>query len=146
MDQKRERILFVCTANVDRSPTAEDLYAGDPRYQVLSAGTSPYATVPVTRQMLQWADRVFVMNERSDHHKSQLEALLQAGTADARKGPKQPRQIFHRDEPAKKQDASNVRRDPQPGTAFGTIEGLEAPTVHTVVEDPDLGFRSSVGQ
>src|SRR6185369_8483788 len=33
----RQRILFVCTANVDRSRTAEDLYRADPRYEVLSA-------------------------------------------------------------------------------------------------------------
>ena len=49
----RERILFVCTANVDRSPTAEFLYLGDPRYEVHSAGTAPFATNPVTREMLQ---------------------------------------------------------------------------------------------
>lgn len=68
----RERILFVCTANVDRSPTAEDLYKGDPRYEVLSAGTAPYATVPLTRELLLWADRVFVMSERDDRHRSQI--------------------------------------------------------------------------
>ena len=62
----RERILFVCTANVDRSRTAEDLYADDPRYEVRSAGTAPFATLPLTRDLLLWADRVFVMNERED--------------------------------------------------------------------------------
>jgi protein-tyrosine-phosphatase len=39
----RQRILFVCTANVDRSRTAEDLYRADPRYEVLSAGTAAFA-------------------------------------------------------------------------------------------------------
>ena len=34
MKPRRERVLFVCTANIDRSRTAEDLYAGDPRYEV----------------------------------------------------------------------------------------------------------------
>ena len=68
MGAKRERILFVCTANVDRSPTAEDLYAADPRYEVRSAGLAPFATVPVTRELLLWADRVFVMNEDEDQH------------------------------------------------------------------------------
>ncbi len=70
----RERILFVCTANVDRSRTAEDLYRPDPRYQVRSAGVAPYATVPLTRELLLWADRVFVMNEREDHHLTLLHA------------------------------------------------------------------------
>jgi predicted protein tyrosine phosphatase len=72
MAAKRERILFVCTANIDRSPTAENLYAGDPRYQVLSAGTAPFAIVPVTQQILQWADRIFVMCDREDHHKTDI--------------------------------------------------------------------------
>ena len=58
----------MCTANVDRSRTAEDLYAGDPRYEVRSAGTAPFATVPLSRELLLWADRVFVMNEREDAH------------------------------------------------------------------------------
>ena len=60
--------MFVCTANVDRSRTAEDLYGEDPRYEVRSAGTAPFATVPLTRDLLLWADRVFVMSEREDAH------------------------------------------------------------------------------
>ena len=66
----RERILFVCTANVDRSRTAEDLYRRDPRYEVRSAGVAPFATVVLTRDLLLWADRVFVMNEREDQHRT----------------------------------------------------------------------------
>jgi predicted protein tyrosine phosphatase len=55
---------------VDRSRTAEDLYVGDPRYEVRSAGIAPYATVPLTRELLRWADRVFVMSERDDRHET----------------------------------------------------------------------------
>ena len=66
----RERILFVCTANVDRSRTAEDMYRNDARYEVRSAGVAPFATVVVTRDLLLWADRVFVMNEREDQHRT----------------------------------------------------------------------------
>jgi protein-tyrosine phosphatase len=65
-----ERILFVCTANVDRSPTAEDLYRRDARYEVRSAGLAPFATIPLNRDLLLWADRVFVMNEREDQHRT----------------------------------------------------------------------------
>jgi protein-tyrosine phosphatase len=65
-----ERILFVCTANVDRSPTAEELYGQDDRYEVRSAGVAPFATVPLTRDLLLWADRVFVMNEQEDQHRT----------------------------------------------------------------------------
>jgi protein-tyrosine phosphatase len=68
----RERILFVCTANVDRSRTAQDLYADDERYEVRSAGTAPFATTPVTRELVLWADRIFVMCEREDLHETLL--------------------------------------------------------------------------
>jgi predicted protein tyrosine phosphatase len=67
-----QRILFICTANIDRSRTAEDLYKHDPRYEVRSAGTAPFATTPVSRDLLHWADRVFVMCEREDRHATQL--------------------------------------------------------------------------
>lgn len=66
----RERILFVCTANRDRSRTAEDLYRTDARYEVRSAGVASFAIVPLTRDLLLWADRVFVMNERLDQHRT----------------------------------------------------------------------------
>jgi predicted protein tyrosine phosphatase len=68
----RQRILFICTANVDRSRTAEDLYATDPRYEVRSAGVAPFATVAVTSDLLLWADRIFVMNEGEDQHRTIL--------------------------------------------------------------------------
>jgi len=66
----RERILFVCTANVDRSRTAEDLYREDERYEIRSAGVAPFASTPLTRDLLLWADRVFVMNESEDQHRT----------------------------------------------------------------------------
>jgi predicted protein tyrosine phosphatase len=66
----REHILFVCTANRDRSPTAEELYRDDPRYEVRSAGTAPFATTPIDAELLRWADRVFVMCEREDQHQT----------------------------------------------------------------------------
>jgi predicted protein tyrosine phosphatase len=68
----REHILFVCTANIDRSRTAEDLYDGDPRYEVRSAGTAPFAKNPLTRELMDWAQRVFVMCEREDQHHTQI--------------------------------------------------------------------------
>ena len=68
----REHILFVCTANIDRSRTAEDLYLGDPRYDVRSAGTAPFAKIPLTRELMEWAQRVFVMCEREDRHHPQI--------------------------------------------------------------------------
>ena len=58
-------MLFVCSANQQRSPTAEQLYRDDSRFAVRSAGTSPPANQPVTEQLLEWADLVVVMEE---HH------------------------------------------------------------------------------
>ena len=69
---EKEKILFVCTANLDRSPTAEALYQDDPRYEVRSAGTAAFATTPLTRDLLLWADRVFVMCEREDKHHTSI--------------------------------------------------------------------------
>ncbi len=67
---RRERILFVCTGNIDRSRTAEELYGDDPRYEVRSAGTAPFAATPLSRELLLWADRILVMCERGEGHGS----------------------------------------------------------------------------
>ena len=74
----REHILFVCTANIDRSRTAQDLYEGDPRYEVRSAGTAPFAKNPLTRELMEWAQRVFVMCEREDRHHTQIKLRFPA--------------------------------------------------------------------
>jgi predicted protein tyrosine phosphatase len=72
LDGHRQNILFVCTANIDRSKTAEDLYENDPRFEVKSCGVAPFAQVVVTRDLLDWADQIFVMNEIEDHHVTAL--------------------------------------------------------------------------
>jgi predicted protein tyrosine phosphatase len=54
-------LLFICTVNRMRSCTAETLYNTSPGYSVRSAGISPTAPQQVTANLLQWADRVFVM-------------------------------------------------------------------------------------
>jgi predicted protein tyrosine phosphatase len=62
---ERRNVLFVCTANRQRSPTAEELYRNDRRFNVRSAGTSRLAKKTVDAEMLRWADLVVVME--SDH-------------------------------------------------------------------------------
>jgi len=37
---------------------------------VRSAGVAPFATVLLTRDLLLWADRVFVMSEEEDQHRT----------------------------------------------------------------------------
>lgn len=57
----RKRILFVCSLNQWRSPTAEALYRNDPRLEVRSAGIRANATRKISQQDLAWADVVMVM-------------------------------------------------------------------------------------
>ena len=63
------RILFVCSRNEWRSPTAERVFGRDPRIVVRSGGTARSARRRVTIGDLHWADTVLVM-ERS--HRSKL--------------------------------------------------------------------------
>jgi hypothetical protein len=74
----RERILFICTANVDRSKTAEDLYRDDERYEIRSRGVARFATQRLLLNDLLWADRVFVMNEKKDRHLSEIKEQFRA--------------------------------------------------------------------
>jgi protein-tyrosine phosphatase len=69
----REPILFICTANVDRSRTAEDLYRDDERYEVRSRGVARFATKELTRDDLDWANRIFIMNESEDQHRTLIQ-------------------------------------------------------------------------
>jgi predicted protein tyrosine phosphatase len=57
----KTKLLFVCSGNRDRSPTAEALYRSRPRFEVQSAGTSKYADTMLTKQEVQWADIIVVM-------------------------------------------------------------------------------------
>ncbi len=57
----KPRILFVCSRNQWRSPTAETIYRRDPRVEARSAGVSSSAKHTITESDLAWADLVFVM-------------------------------------------------------------------------------------
>lgn len=64
-------VLFVCSQNRLRSPTAEQVFANWPGAETSSAGLNHDAENPLTPELLQWADIVFVM-ERA--HRSKLSA------------------------------------------------------------------------
>jgi len=66
-----QNLLFICSRNQWRSPTAEKIYSRDPRVNVRSAGTSPRAKRTVNAKDLQWADLIFVMEYK---HKDRLKA------------------------------------------------------------------------
>ena len=57
------RLLFVCSQNRLRSPTAEQIFAAYPNIEAASAGTNHDAGVPVTAELIEWADIIFVMEE-----------------------------------------------------------------------------------
>ena len=58
------KILFVCGRNRRRSPTAEAIFAGIDGIEVSSAGTSPEADSPVSSELVDWADKIFVMDKK----------------------------------------------------------------------------------
>ncbi|MEM9864115.1 MAG: protein tyrosine phosphatase [Myxococcota bacterium] len=66
----KARLLFVCSRNQWRSPTAELLFRSNGRAEARSAGTSPKARRRVSAALLAWADRVYVMEKR---HRTLLE-------------------------------------------------------------------------
>lgn len=68
-------VLFICSQNRLRSPTAEQVFADWPGIETSSAGLNHGAENPVTPELLAWADLVFVM-ERA--HRSKLSARFKA--------------------------------------------------------------------
>ncbi len=60
----KTKLLFVCSANQWRSPTAESLFKDHPRYEARSAGTENGARVKVTAGHLGWADWIFCMEKK----------------------------------------------------------------------------------
>lgn len=62
------RLLFLCTANSERSPTAENMFRNSRKFEAKSAGVHPAAFRVVDQNLVDWADMIFVMSEREDGH------------------------------------------------------------------------------
>jgi len=62
-------ILFVCTANKLRSPTAQAVFSGSADIAVRSAGLDASAPCQVSDDLIEWADRIYVME---NHHRNKL--------------------------------------------------------------------------
>lgn len=54
-------MLFVCSRNRLRSPTAEQVFATWPGVETASAGTDHDADVVLTPELVRWAELIFVM-------------------------------------------------------------------------------------
>jgi len=74
-------VLFVCSQNRLRSPTAEQVFASHPDLEVASAGTNHDAENPLTPELVRWADIIFVM-EKS--HRNKLQKRFKADLQRAR--------------------------------------------------------------
>lgn len=76
-----KNILFVCSQNRLRSPTAEQIYAGRPDLEVASAGTNNDAETPLSAELIAWADMIFVMEKA---HRNKMQKKYRAALKDKR--------------------------------------------------------------
>lgn len=76
-----KNVLFVCSQNKLRSPTAEQIFASHPAIEVASAGTNSDADNPLTPELVRWADLIFVMEKT---HRNKLQKRYRADLKSAR--------------------------------------------------------------
>ena len=60
-------ILFVCSRNKWRSPTAESIYKNNQKHSVKSAGTESSAAIKASSKIIHWADLIFAMEKKHKH-------------------------------------------------------------------------------
>lgn len=58
------KLLFICSKNRWRSPTAEKVFDGIDGIQARSAGTEAGARIKITPGRIGWADIIFVMEKK----------------------------------------------------------------------------------
>jgi predicted protein tyrosine phosphatase len=58
-----KKVLFVCSQNRLRSPTAERVFSGRRNLEVASAGVNKGADVELSSELIEWADLIFVMEK-----------------------------------------------------------------------------------
>lgn len=72
------KLLFVCSRNRLRSPTAEAVLNAVDGVSAISAGTNHDAETPISGDLIEWADRIYVMeNAHKKKIGRQYAALLQ---------------------------------------------------------------------
>jgi predicted protein tyrosine phosphatase len=69
------KLLFICSQNRLRSPTAEQVFAALDGVETASAGLNNDAEVPVSPELLEWADLIFVMEKA---HRNKLSKKFKA--------------------------------------------------------------------
>lgn len=58
-----KRLLFICSQNKLRSPTAEAIFADYAGVETDSAGVNNDAEVPLSDEQIEWADLIIVMEK-----------------------------------------------------------------------------------
>ncbi|MDB5692521.1 MAG: protein tyrosine phosphatase [Alphaproteobacteria bacterium] len=76
-----KNVLFVCSQNRLRSPTAEQVFASHPGIEVASAGLNNDAETALTSELVAWADIIFVMEKA---HRNKLQKRFKASLKDVR--------------------------------------------------------------
>ena len=74
-------VLFVCSANRLRSPTAEQIFSTWPGIETDSAGISNGASVLLSSEQVEWADIIFVMEKA---HRAKLQKKFRSSLKGAR--------------------------------------------------------------
>lgn len=64
------KVLFVCSKNKWRSRTAETIFKNKAGLHVRSAGTERSAQVRLTHKLIEWAEVIFVMENK---HKTRIQ-------------------------------------------------------------------------
>lgn len=57
-------ILFVCSRNKWRSRTAETIFRNATTHHIKSAGTAEGAVIKLNEKLMNWADMIFVMEQK----------------------------------------------------------------------------------
>lgn len=65
-----KNLLFICSQNLQRSPTGETIFKNNSNYKVKSAGILLGSKTLLNERLLEWADIVFAME---DVHKEWIE-------------------------------------------------------------------------
>ncbi|MEO0413960.1 MAG: hypothetical protein AAF226_03295 [Verrucomicrobiota bacterium] len=73
IDNEIVNVLFICSMNKWRSPTAEKIYSKHPLVNARSAGTSKQARRTITVGDIKWADILIVMEQK---HRERLQATF----------------------------------------------------------------------
>ena len=66
-----KKLLFICSRNRLRSPTAEAVFSLYEGLEVESAGLDREAVIPLCSESVQWADIIFVMEKSHQRKLSQ---------------------------------------------------------------------------